>query len=67
LRDFLTAVQEAGKQPAKSGPFAKFTSTHPGAAERLQEQETQLKTAQAGGRRATARFQQAMAAKPATR
>lgn len=66
LRDFLRAVQDSGSQPAKSGFLAKFTSTHPGAVERLKEQDTQLKTAPAGGRRNAARFQQAVAAKPAT-
>src|SRR5207245_9823146 len=66
LRDFLKAVQDSGKQPAKAGFLAKFTSTHPGAVERLKEQDTQLKTAPAGGRRNAARFQQAVAAKPAT-
>src|SRR5205823_6388976 len=44
LRDFLRAVQDSGSQPAKSGFLAKFTSTHPGAVERLKEQDTQLKT-----------------------
>jgi len=67
LRDFLKAVQDAGKQPAKSGFFTKFVSTHPGSADRLKEQETQLRTAPAGGRRAAARFQQAIAAQPTTR
>src|SRR5207253_5887104 len=66
LRDFLRAVQDSGSQPAKSGFLAKFTSTHPGAVERLKEQDTQLKTAPAGGRRNAARTQQAVAAKPAT-
>lgn len=67
LRDFLQAVQESGKQPAKSGLFAKWASTHPGTDDRLKEQETLLKAQPAGGRRAAARFQQAMAAVPATR
>ena len=64
LRDFLKAVQEGGGQPAKSSFFGKFVATHPGADERLKEQEAQLKNAPAGGRRAAARFQEAMAAKP---
>jgi beta-barrel assembly-enhancing protease len=67
LRDFLKAVTEGGQQPTKSGFLAKFASTHPGADERLKHQEAQLKTAPPGGRRATARFQQAMAALPPTR
>jgi len=67
LRDFLKAVQDGGSQPTKSGFLAKFNATHPGAAERLKEQEAQLKTAPAGGRRAAARFEQAMAGKPPTR
>jgi predicted Zn-dependent protease len=66
LRDFLKAVQDAGSQPAKSGILTKFTSTHPGAADRLKEQDAQLKTAPAAGRRSAARFQQAMAARPPT-
>jgi predicted Zn-dependent protease len=64
LRDFLKAVQDGGKQPAKSGFIAKFTSTHPGADDRLKEQENQLKATPAGGRRATARFETAMATLP---
>jgi predicted Zn-dependent protease len=64
LRDFLKAVQDGGKQPAKSGFIAKFTSTHPGADDRLKEQENQLKTAPAGGRRAAARFETAMGTLP---
>jgi len=63
LRDFLRAVQEGGKQPAKSGFIGTFTSTHPGAEERLKEQENQLKTAQPGGRRAAPRFEQQVMAK----
>jgi len=66
LRDFLKAVQDGGQQPAKSSFFGKFVASHPGADERLKQQEAQLKNAPAGGRRAAARFQQAMAAKPAT-
>jgi len=67
LRDFLKAVQDTSGQPAKTGLFTKWGSTHPGGPERLKEQENQLKTAQAGGRRAAARFETAMgtAAKPA--
>jgi predicted Zn-dependent protease len=63
LRNFLKAVQDSGSQPSTS----KFFSTHPGAADRLKEQENQLKTAPAGGRRAAARFETAMgaSAKPA--
>ena len=66
LRDFLRAVQDSGSQPTKSGFFTKWTATHPGGPDRLKEQETQLKTAPAGGRRNAARFQQAMAANPST-
>jgi beta-barrel assembly-enhancing protease len=67
LRDFLKAVQDSGKQPAKAGLFAKWAQTHPGTDERLKEQENQLKTAPAGGRKAAARFETAMgaSAKPA--
>lgn len=67
LRNFLKAVQDTGSQPAKSGFFATWRATHPGTEERLKEQENQLKTAPAGGRRAAARFETAMgaSAKPA--
>ena len=64
LRDFLKAVQDSGKQPAKAGFFAKWAQTHPGTDDRLKEQENQLKTASAGGRRAAARFETAMGALP---
>ena len=65
LRNFLRAVQDSGTQPSTS----KFFSTHPGTAERLKEQETRLKTAPAGGRRAAPRFEESVMAKlaaPAT-
>ncbi|HET7343916.1 MAG TPA: M48 family metalloprotease, partial [Methylomirabilota bacterium] len=58
LRDFLKAVQDSGSQPAKSGFFTNLNATHPGAADRLKEQEAQLKSAPAGGRRAAPRFEQ---------
>ena len=58
LRDFLRAVEDGGKQPAKSGFVAKFTATHPGTDERLRDQDNQLKTMPAGGRRAATRFEQ---------
>ncbi|HEU5196977.1 MAG TPA: M48 family metalloprotease [Methylomirabilota bacterium] len=61
LRDFLKAVQDTGTQPAKTGLFEKWGSTHPGGPERLKEQENQLKTLPPGGRRAAARFETAMA------
>jgi beta-barrel assembly-enhancing protease len=64
LRDFLRAVQDTGKQPAKSGFFAKWSQTHPGTDDRLKEQENQLKAAPAGGRRAANRFETAMASLP---
>jgi predicted Zn-dependent protease len=64
LRDFLKAVQDTGTQPAKASIFAKWGSTHPGGPERLKAQEDQLKTVPAGGRRAAARFETAMAAVP---
>jgi predicted Zn-dependent protease len=63
LRDFLRAVQDAGNQPAKSGFLTKLNATHPGGADRLKEQEVQLKTAPAGGRRAAPRFEQQIMAK----
>ena len=63
LRDFLKAVQDSGSQPAKSGIFANLNATHPGAADRLKEQEAQLKSAPAGGRRAAPRFEQQVMAK----
>jgi predicted Zn-dependent protease len=64
LRDFLQAVQDSGKVPAKSGIFANWSATHPGTEDRLKEQDNQLKTAPTGGRRAAARFETAMAALP---
>jgi len=64
LRDFLQAVQDSGKVPAKSGIFANWSATHPGTEDRLKDQEAQLKTVPAGGRRATARFETAMATLP---
>ena len=61
LRDFLKTTQDRGAQPA----VKQFFPTHPGIADRLKEQETQLKTMPAGGRRAASRFeQQAMAVLP---
>jgi predicted Zn-dependent protease len=59
LRNFLKAVQDGGSQPSVST----FFSTHPGTAERLKEQETQLTTAPAGGRRAAPRFEESVIAK----
>jgi predicted Zn-dependent protease len=67
LRDFLQAVQDSGKQPAKSGFLEKWKATHPGTEERLKDQENQLKLAPAGGRRAAARFETAMATLPKPR
>jgi predicted Zn-dependent protease len=60
LRDFLQAVKDSGTQPAKAGVFANWAKTHPGTDDRLKDQESQLKTVPAGGRRAAARFQTAM-------
>ncbi len=59
LRNFLKAVQDSGSQPSTSA----FFSTHPATAERLKEQETQLTTAPAGGRRAAPRFEESVIAK----
>jgi predicted Zn-dependent protease len=59
LRNFLQAVQDSGSQPSTSA----FFSTHPATAERLKEQETQLTTAPAGGRRAAPRFEESVIAK----
>jgi len=67
MRDFLKAVQDSGSQPAKAGFLTKFTSTHPGADDRMKEQDAQLKTRAAGGRRAAERFEQAMAQARQTR
>jgi predicted Zn-dependent protease len=63
LRDFLKAVQDSGNQPAKSGFLTKLNATHPGAGDRLKEQETQLKSGPAGGRRAATRFEQQVVTK----
>ena len=60
LRDFLKTTQDHGAEPA----VKQFFPSHPGIAERLKEQETQLKTMPVGGRRAAARFETAMAALP---
>lgn len=60
LRDFLRTTQAQGAQPQVS----KFFSTHPGTDERLKEQEAQLKTVPAGGRRAAARYETAMGTLP---
>jgi len=60
LRDFLKTTQAQGGQPQLSTFFA----THPGTEERLREQENQLKTVPAGGRRAAGRFETAMASLP---
>jgi predicted Zn-dependent protease len=63
LRDFLKAVQDSGSQPARSGFLANLNATHPGAADRLKEQEAQLNSAPASGRRAAPRFEQQVMAK----
>jgi predicted Zn-dependent protease len=63
LRNFLQAVQDTGTQPAKSGLFANWGSTHPGGLERLKAQDDAVKTAPAGGRKAVPRFEQQVVAK----
>ncbi len=57
LRDFLKTLQSRG---AKDEGVSKFMSTHPGAQERLQEQEALVAKATAPGRRNAERFQRAL-------
>ncbi len=57
LRDFLKALQSRG---ATDEGVSKFMSTHPGAQERLQEQEALVAKATAPGHRNAERFQRAL-------
>ena len=60
LRDFLKTTQEHGAEPQ----VKQFFPSHPGIADRLKEQETQLKAMPAGGRRVAGRFETATATLP---
>jgi predicted Zn-dependent protease len=58
LRDFLQTLKDRG---GKEAAVSSFMSTHPGAEERLREQEALVAKNTTPGRRNAARFQQALA------